>query len=141
MTRPSRSVVASASVVDRPLPDTPVLLHRKLNPAIDPARRSVFGDDRWDLTPGLFEAHAVTCRLNFLPVPAAFRDSAKHYIWQLINHEPPRRLRGTRGTRLALRTVSLVLPRLTAFFDWLDTHRIGGCAEVTVSISIATWPT
>ena len=131
MTRPARLAASSASAVDRPLPDTPVLLHRKLNLAIDPGRRSVFGDDRWDLTPGLFEAHAVTCRLNFLPVPDVFRDPAKHYIWQLINHEQPRRLRGTRGTRLALRTVSLVLPRLTAFLDWLDAHRIGGCAEVT----------
>lgn len=131
MTRPARD--AAPGSLDRPQPATPVLLHRKLNPAVDPARQSVFGDDRWDLTPGLFEAHAVTCRLNFLPVCEAFRDHAKHYVWQLINHERPRRLRATRGTQLALRSVSLTLPRIAAFLAWLDTHRISSCEQVTAA--------
>lgn len=129
MTHPARS--AASRVVEWPEPDTPVLLHRKHNPAVDPARQSVFADDRWDLTPGLFEAHAVTCRLNFLAVPAAFRAHAKHYVWQLINHDPPRRLRSARGTRLALRSVALTLPRITAFLLWLDTHQITGCDQVS----------
>jgi hypothetical protein len=129
MTRPAST---DSGVLILPRPETSALLHRKQNPAVDPARHSLFRDDRWDLTPGLFEAHAVTCRLNFLPVPAGFRDHAKHYIWQLINHQPLRRLRSTRGTRLALRSVSLTLPRITTFLAWLDTHRITSCDRVTI---------
>ncbi|MGW9210993.1 hypothetical protein ACWGR4_28905 [Embleya sp. NPDC055664] len=112
---------------DLPAGDTPVLLHRTRNPAAGITPGSVFDDDHWDLTPGLFEAHAVTCRLNFVPVPGAFREHVKHYVWQLINHEAPRRLRGTRGTRLALRSLTLALPRLTVFLVWLDNHRIDRC--------------
>lgn len=128
MTRPAQS--AASRVVEWPQPDTAVLARRKINPAVDLARHSVFGDDRWDLTPGLFEAHAVTCRLNFLTIPQRFRDQAKHYIWQLINHDPPRRLRSARGTRLALRSIALTLPRVAAFLLWLDSHGIGGCDRV-----------
>src|SRR6202011_3576380 len=38
---------------DRPRPTTPVLLHRNLVPGLDTQALSVFGDDRWDLTPGV----------------------------------------------------------------------------------------
>lgn len=114
-----------------PSPVTPALLHRKLVAAADPATLSVFADDWWDLTPGLFESHVATTRLNFTAVPAQFRDPVKHYIWQVINHEPTQRLRHARGTRLALRSIALALPRLNAFVVWLDSHGINSFDAVT----------
>jgi hypothetical protein len=121
----------AAEPLDWPDPDTPVLLHRKLNPAADPTMLSVFAEDRWNLTPGLFEAHAPTTRLNFQPVPQPFRDMVKHYLWQVINHPASRRLRQAQNTRLALRSVALTLPRLNTFVLWLHSHGIHSFAAVT----------
>jgi hypothetical protein len=73
---------------------TAVLARRKLHPDSDPATLSVFADDQWNLTPGLFEAHATTTRLNLRTVPAPFRDPVKHYLWQMINGVPAARQRG-----------------------------------------------
>jgi integrase len=117
--------------LDWPDPDTPVLLHRKLNPAADTTTLSVFAEDRWNLTPGLFEAHAPTTRLNFQPVPQPFRDTVKHYLWQVINHPAPRRLRQAQSTRLALRSMALALPRLNTFVLWLHSHGIPSFTAVT----------
>ncbi len=80
----------AATVLELPGPTTPVLARRRLNPAADPASLSRFADDRWNLTPGLFEAHASTTRLNLASIPTPFREPVKHYLWQLINHAPPR---------------------------------------------------
>lgn len=117
--------------LDWPSPDTPVLLRRKLNPAADPTTLTVFADERWNLTPGLFEEHVPVTRLNFGPVPDAFRDTVKHYFWQVINHDTPRWMRKSTSPRPALRTVAIVMPRLTAFTVWLDGRGIQSFAEVT----------
>jgi hypothetical protein len=117
--------------IEGPLPDTPVLLNRKLHPDTDPATLTAFGDDRWELTPGLFESHAPTVRLNFTTLPEPFREHVKHYVWQLINHDAPRRLRDTDAARLALRSIVLQYPRFTAFVLWLDSHGISRFADVT----------
>ena len=70
-------------------PATPVLADRKLNPHRLTQQLSVFVDDRWDLSPGLFEAHVPTSRINFLAVPESFRHAAKYYFWYVINHDDP----------------------------------------------------
>ncbi len=112
-----------------PAPDTPVLADRQLNPkSLQPP--SVFADDWWDISPGLFEAHIPNSKMNFTAVPDRFREGAKHYIWQLINHDDPNQ-RTTRGRRLALRSIALALPRLAAFLHWLDAHDISRVADVT----------
>jgi integrase len=121
----------SAAPLQWPGPTTPVLARRKLNPATDRAALSVFADDQWNLTPGLFEAHAATRRLNLRSVPAPFRDPVKHYLWQLINHCPARRQRGQLHSQLALSTLPLALSRLTAFALWLDAHRVSTFGAVT----------
>ncbi|MDT5026396.1 MAG: hypothetical protein QOE61_2822, partial [Micromonosporaceae bacterium] len=72
-----------------PGPGTLVLRDRKLNPGRESTELSVFADVRWDLSPGVFEAHVPTSRLNFLVVPDPFRETVKHYIWQVINHDDP----------------------------------------------------
>jgi len=57
-----------------------VLVHRRLRP--EPAHQlSVFSDDRWDLTPGIFEVHSTAHSVNFMKVPAPLRHAVKHYIW------------------------------------------------------------
>jgi len=117
--------------IESPLRYTPVLLNRKIHPDTDPATLTVFGDDRWELTPGLFESHAPTVGLNFRALPEPFREPVKHYVWQLINHDAPRRLRDTDAARLALRSIVLLYPRFTAFVIWLDSHGISRFAAVT----------
>jgi hypothetical protein len=94
-----------------PGPDTPVLVDRPLNPHRLVGRMSVFADDVWDVTPGLFEAHLSAVRLKFQPVPDRFRATAKVYTWHLVNHDDPHPRRATRNRRLALRTIALALPR------------------------------
>jgi len=132
MTAP-RPAAADALAAALQWPDsaTPVLLRRQLNPATDPVTLSVFADDQWNLTPGLFEAHAATTRLNLRSVPAPFRDPVKHYLWQVINHAPSPRSRELLHTQLALSTLPLVLSRLTAFALWLHGRRVGSFGAVT----------
>jgi hypothetical protein len=124
---------AAAPVPDQPRPDTPVLLTRKINPAVDSTQLSVFADDWWNLSAGRFEGHAPTSRLNFTQVPERFQATAKHLIWQMINHDEPVRLRDSRGRRSALSTLPLLLPRLNAFLIWLDVRGIGHISEVSSS--------
>lgn len=124
-------VVGAGNDLDWPSPNTPVLLRRKLNPAADPATLTVFADERWNLTPGLFEEHVPVTRLNFGAVPIAFREPVKHYFWQVINHDTPRRMRKSMSPRPALRTVAINMPRLAAFTSWLDGHGVRSFAEVT----------
>jgi hypothetical protein len=128
--RPARTDT-SAAATQWPDPATPVLARRQLNPATDPATLSVFADDQWNLTPGLFEAHATTTRLNLRSVPEPFRDPVKHYLWQVINRALSRRQRGQLHSQLALSTLPLVLPRLTAFALWLQGHHVGSFGVVT----------
>jgi integrase len=114
-----------------PGPGTPVLLRRKIHPGADPAGLSVFCDDRWNLTPGMFEDHLPSTSLNFTSVPDACRHQAKHYVWQLINHDMPQTLRHTHGRRLALRSIAVDFPRITAFLVWLDVRAITRIGDVT----------
>jgi integrase len=113
-----------------PAPDSPVLFDRPLNPnSVQPM--SLFADDWWDVGPGLFETHASSKRMNFATVPARFRPAAKHYIWQLINHDIPRHRSTAEGRRLALRSIVLDFARVTAFLQWLDARDIARIADVT----------
>jgi integrase len=63
-------------------------------------------------------------------VPDPFRETVKHYIWQVINHDDPQP-RSRTSRRPSLSSVMRVLPRLTAFLHWLDAHGVSRIAEVT----------
>lgn len=115
----------------RPQPTTPVLLHRNLVPDLDTQALSVFGDDRWDLTPGVFEAHTQVRSLDFADCPADLRSATKHYCWELINHTAPRSMRGASTDRLSLPTVSVAFRRLLPFLTWLHVHGITSFEQVT----------
>ncbi len=116
------AVLAAAD--NQPEAGTPVLLNRPIRPGTDPAVLSVFGDDRWELTPALFEEHVAATSLNFATIPAALRTTAKNYVWQLLNCPDPPALRRFSSTRLSVRTVVNGFPSLTSFLVWLDVRGI-----------------
>ncbi|MCX3059651.1 hypothetical protein [Streptomyces beihaiensis] len=116
------TVLATAD--GQPHAGTPVLLNRPIRPGTDSAVLSVFGDDRWELTPALFEEHVAATSLNFAPIPAALRPTAKNYVWQLLNCPDPPALRRFSSTRLAVRTVVSGFPSLASFLVWLDVRGI-----------------
>lgn len=72
-----------------PGPDTLVLLRRECRAGTDRLALSRFGDDRWILTPAIFEDHTKAVSLNFRPVPAPWRLEVKYYVWQLLNLPGP----------------------------------------------------
>ena len=121
----------SAAAVRWPDRATPVLARRQLHPASGLDTLSVFADDQWNLTPGLFEAHATTTRLNLRNIPEPYRDPVKHYLWQLINGDPEQRPRGQLHSQLALSTLPLLLPRLNAFVLWLQGRHVRSFGVVT----------
>jgi hypothetical protein len=126
------TTVNTASARDDAFPDanTAVLADRQLNPKRTHPL-SVFADDWWDISHGLFEAHIPYTKLNFAPLPDRFREAAKHYTWQLINNDDPIQRRSNGGRRLAQRSIALALPRIAAFLLWLDAHDIDRVADVT----------
>ena len=57
-------------------------------PVRDEARgepHSCFGDDLWDLSAAVFEAHASPVQLDWLAFPEQMRRSFKEYFWAIIN--------------------------------------------------------
>jgi hypothetical protein len=69
---------------------------------------SVFGDDRWDLTSAVFEAHAAAISLNWLAVPDPFRQPLKQH-----GHAPP--------TLLQIRT-QFAVPRVCSHHRSAGVH-------------------
>jgi len=114
---PALADAPAALIPDTPDADTPVLAGRRLAPGARAA--SAFADDRWDLTPALFEPHASSLSLSFLAVPLPFQLPLKHYLWQVINHDAPFLLRGSQGLRPSVRTVNQVFYGITPFLTWL----------------------
>lgn len=119
-----------AEPIPDPLPDTPVLLNRTINPEADPETCSVYAQDRWNLTPGLFESHEPAFSLNFAAVPPQYRAAFKRYFWCLINTDTPRRQRGATVRRLALRSIGRAFAGFGAFVRWLHANGIHGFGEV-----------
>lgn len=130
MMMPNPSLMAAGNL---PAADTIVLFDRVVNPKSRQSM-SVFADVWWDLTPGLFEAHTTSRRINFDTVPDRFRHTAKYYVWHLINRDNPRPATSGRQRRLALRSIAAGFPRLTAFLHWLDTRGVADLAEVTAEL-------
>jgi hypothetical protein len=132
MTQTTTTTAAPLDAAERPGPDTPVLLNRQLRPGTQPSQLSRFGDDRWNLTPAIFEGHLQSVSLNFTLVPAAFRDIAKRYAWLELNHEDPLILRrASINGRLAVYTMLSHMRNIRAFLDWLDLHGITSLGAVT----------
>jgi integrase len=116
-----------------PQPNTLVLANRPLRPDTDMTRLSVFADDRWILTPAVFEDHDRGLSLNFTLVPARFRTSAKHVIWQQLNHPEPPGLSDMPARRPSVSTIASRFRALAAFLHWLHAHGTSRLADVTMA--------
>ncbi|MER5867651.1 hypothetical protein [Kitasatospora sp. NPDC002040] len=110
-----------------------MLLNRKLRPGTSRAEMSRFAEDRWNLTPAIFEDHLNRVSLNFLLVPERFRLMAKTYMWLELNCEEglPILRRASINGRLAVYTMTAQLRNLRGLLDWLDTHGIDSLETVT----------
>ena len=106
--------------------DTLVLANRPLNPRTRLADTSRFGDDKWDLSPAIFQTHQVALTLNFLTIPAAFRQVTKELLGAILLNDLPD---GEPEVRVA--TVRALFTDLKQFFAWAhqrgitDLHSIG----------------
>ncbi|BAS18696.1 hypothetical protein AHiyo8_pI70000 (plasmid) [Arthrobacter sp. Hiyo8] len=122
-----------AIVNGRPAPEsgTPVLLVRPVRPEIAPEKLSRFGDDRWDLTHGIFEDHSDSTSINFKRLPQPWREAVKDYLWQLINEDHPRALPAARaGVRCSLRSVSLIKGPIERLIIWAAGRGMESFAEL-----------
>jgi hypothetical protein len=123
MTRRIAPTAAVAATIG-PAAHTPVLANRQLRPDTQPSRLSVFADDRWDLTAGVFEDHVLGVSLPFEFAPPRWREDLKHYFWLLINHPQPPGIRRAPTGRLALRSIPLLAPKLGRLLAWCDARGI-----------------
>ncbi len=114
-------------------PDTLVLANRPLRPEVDRAALSRLADDRWVLTPAIFEDHAKAVTLDFTKLPTRFRAVAKQYVWLLLNHTEPPVIHGAAGRRPAVPSVAKHFRALVAFLVWLEVRGITRLADVTAA--------
>lgn len=119
------------SGVERPGPDTLVLLNRELRSDTDVSRLSRFADDRWDVDPAIFEDHATASSINFAAIPQSLRLAVKHYIWQLLNYTGPKTMRRANGGRLGVMTVLNCFGTLKQVLVWLVAHGVSAFEQVT----------
>jgi integrase len=114
--------------------DTVVLAARKLRPGTNTATLSRFGDDRWYLTPALFEEHADSTVVDHSTVPAAFRHQVKVLTWLLINHDHGHQVAFyARSSMPAIRTVCSIWRYLREFTNWLDQRGINRFGQATAA--------
>lgn len=114
-----------------PDPDTLVLLNRDLRPDTDVSSLSRFREERWDLNAAIFEDHMTSITLNFARLPAALKQAAKYYLWQLLNHTESRRIRGS-GGRIAVLTVGHLLGNALQYvLKWLAEQGVNEFCQVT----------
>lgn len=114
-----------------PEPSTLVLLRRELRPNTDSDKLSRYQDDVWYFDQGIFEENAKTSRLNFAQIPKSLRDSAKRYMWTVINTDPPMQLRRTTATRPSLHGIKMAWVPFKAFLEWFDEQGITEFCQVT----------
>lgn len=109
-----------------------VLKNRPVRPGTNTARLSRFADDRWDLTPGIFEDHSTKISLLFDEFPVRWRAQVKEYFWILINDETVRPLPAAQlDKRVSLRTISFIRSPLARVLTWADQRGFDELGEFT----------
>lgn len=122
---------------DLPAPDaltgsTPVLCNRPLRPETEHSRLSVFEDDRWDFSPGVFEAQSSALRYGFEQFPSPWRVAVKHFVWLQVNMPAPPALRNAQvGARPALRTIQLGRTALIFLIEWVEAQGLRSMQDLT----------
>jgi integrase len=124
MTQPIAPNTAAAAAATGPAPHTLVLANRQLRPDAQPSLLSVFADDRWDLTAGVFEDHVLGVSVSFEFAPPRWRQDMKRYFWLLVNDPQPPGVRRAPTGRLALRSIPLLAPKLGRLLAWCDARGI-----------------
>lgn len=124
----------TGAITTWPCEHTPVLLTRELVPGTDLSALSLFGEDRWCLSPAFFEEHADAASLNFTAIPQPLRLAAKHYIWQLINRDYPVPLLRFGEERAAIQTVLSSWASFKYFTEWLHSREITEFAQVDADL-------
>lgn len=134
MTTTSRATIGDAAV-QLPGPGTLVLGSRPLRPGTRADCLSVFSDDRWNLTPAIFEENSKALSISFASVPEQLRLQVKHVAWNLLNYNGDQILRYRWLTRQqpSARTVAFIIRGLRAFTLWMQTRGIGRFADVTAA--------
>jgi integrase len=117
-----------------PGPGSVVLANRKLRRNTDRSTLSRFGDQRWILTPALFEEHADALSLDFAVVPEPFRHTSKTILWLLLNHAGDDGVAFFARTHMpAIRTAAHIHRHLRPFTEWLTERGITAFAQVTAA--------
>ncbi|MGW4272689.1 hypothetical protein ACWEGQ_10045 [Streptomyces seoulensis] len=114
-----------------PGPDSPALATRELRPGTTTADLSRFRQDRWNLTPALFQEHASRLVVDFNDAPAEFRPVIKLLTWLMLNHrdDDGNLLPGL--PRPAARTVVTYCRMTKTFAHWLAGRGITRFSQVT----------
>ncbi|MFE2964115.1 hypothetical protein ACFXKC_10660 [Streptomyces sp. NPDC059340] len=115
-----------------PGPQTPVLATRPLRPGTTTAELSLFGEDRWNLTPAFFQEHTSRTCVDFHDAPAAFRRPIKLLAWLMLNHQDAGNTGFLPGVpRPAARTVVPYCRYLKSFAHWLENRGVTRFCQVT----------
>src|SRR5262249_54360222 len=99
------STAATTTSVDPLLGDQLVLRERPLRAGAVLAQTARFDDDIWPLSPAQLQHHQHHMRLNFAPVPAPYRQTAKHLFYAMLSGDLPA---GERRPSIATTAVLLV---------------------------------
>ncbi len=103
-----------------------VLADSTLRDGVDLESTSRFGDDVWDLTPALHQAHQSSCKLYFGTLPAGFREVAKELFFAFLAGPL---LPGQ--SRAGIGRIRSHFTQVKTFLEWLDTRGVQCLAEVT----------
>lgn len=124
---------AAAAATGMPVPDTQILADRPVRPGTLPGDLSVFRDDRWNLTPAIFEPNTRGVSISFARIPGPFRQHVKLFAWLLLNHQGDGVARFYRMTveRPAVRSVLPIVRHLGVFTVWLHARGIRQLADVS----------
>ncbi|MEV8119612.1 hypothetical protein AB0268_04355 [Pseudarthrobacter oxydans] len=111
-----------------------VLTNRPVRPDVEASRLSRFTDDRWDLTPGIFEDHGTKVSLTFEAFPSRWRLAVKEYFWCLINDDTARSLPAAQlGKRVSLRTISFARTPLAKVLTWAEDRGATSLEELSAA--------
>ncbi|MFB7124701.1 hypothetical protein [Kitasatospora sp. NPDC056273] len=105
----------------------PVLAGRPLVPGVRLADTSRFGDDTWLLKHAQTQRHQETIVINFAPLPAPFRRTAKELAFLLLRGDVPPGLKPVRSVA----SVRKYVTGLNAVFTWLEERGVRAVAAVT----------
>lgn len=134
MTTQRRRAALHDDHVECPDPFTLVLLRRVLRPDTNAAGLSRYADNVWHFDQGIFEESSKIISVNFKPAPKPLRENAKHYMWVLINTDPPMQMRRVTATRPSLYTVRMCWYPLRIFLNWLHKQRVARFCDVTAEM-------